>query len=264
MHVWWRWVVVVVAGLGVVLVEVEVDEDAMAEAPPSTAAVTAGREREPLNLGDGVGVRRPSPERQVSGVLLAKRPLLDVVKRASTADEEGGDVVVPAVERDTFQAEANMVELVFVVCMSLEPPLAHVDAVAGAPKVAAGHGVGAVVLVHEANKELLGVVLDHLDVGQSCAQLRGELSRHLLAGDVLPRPIEPCDGTVGGEDGCLGLHLRRRRDNHEVLLRPERRVAKAWHLGVVTAWHRGWAGVKLQQGRRARDLPAPARTRRHL
>ena len=220
MHVWWRWVVVVVAGLGVVLVEVEVDEDAMAEAPPSTAAVTAGREREPLNLGDGVGVRRPSPERQVSGVLLAKRPLLDVVKRASTADEEGGDVVVPAVERDTFQAEANMVELVFVVCMSLEPPLAHVDAVAGAPKMAAGHGVGAVVLMRESNKELLRVVLDHLDVGVPCAQLRGELSGHLLAGDIQARPIKPGNITVGGEDGRFSLHLRRCRDDDKIFLWP--------------------------------------------
>lgn len=135
----WRRVVVVVPGLGVVLVEVEVDEHAVTETSASAAAVTTGRESEPFDLGDGTGVGRPSPKRHVPCVLFAERSRLDVVEGATSADEEGGDGVVPAVQRDAFQAETDMMELVFVVCMSLEPPLTHEDAVAIATKITTRH-----------------------------------------------------------------------------------------------------------------------------
>lgn len=74
--------------------------------------------------------------------------------------------------------------------------------------------------MHEAHQKLLGVVLDNFDVGRSRAQGRRELGSHLVAGDVLPGPLQPGHSTVGGEDGCLRLHLRCRQNDDEVLLWP--------------------------------------------
>ena len=75
--------------------------------------------------------------------------------------------------------------------------------------------------MHKPNKELLGIVLDHLDVRLTRAQGRCKLRGHLPAGDALPPTLEPSDRTVGGEDGRFQLHLRRRWDNNEVFRRPQ-------------------------------------------
>lgn len=192
--------------------KVEVDDDARTEAPTPTTAVTTSRKGQPFHFGDCIGIGGPCPERHVPCVLLAERSRLNVVEGAAAADEEGGDVVVPAVQWHTFQTEADVVELVFVVRMGLEAPSRR----CGDQHHGDHHETRRrreVVLVHKAHEELLGVVLHDLDVGRPCAQGRCELGSHLLAGNILPSALQPGHRTVGGEGGRLRLHLGRRRDD---------------------------------------------------
>ncbi|KAE8819541.1 hypothetical protein D1007_02526 [Hordeum vulgare] len=200
-------IIIVFARPGVILVKVEVNEHTMLQAPPSTPALAARRQSEPLELRDRVGVGNPGPEREVPRVLPEQRLALDVVQGAAAADDGEGDVVVPAVDGDSFNAEANMMQLVFVLRMGFQTPGAHEDVEAVLVEVAAAHRVGAVALVHEPHKKLLGLV-ERSAVRLTDGKLAREGCRNGCRGHVVASPLEPCHSSIAGEERRLLLHLQ--------------------------------------------------------